>query len=52
MINCSNNLLNVGIDLTKTLRKTCTTKINRDAAESPALQNKTLQPDTGEQSFS
>ena len=31
-----------------TLRKTCITKINQDATEKPALENKTLQSHTGE----
>ena len=51
IINCSNNLINVDIDFAKTLRKTCITKTNQDATENPALENKILQPDTGEQLF-
>ena len=49
--NYSNNLINVDIDFAKTLGKTYITKINQDATENPALENKTLQPDTGEQFF-
>ena len=51
IINCSNNLINVDIDFAETLRKTCITKTNQDATENPALENKTLQPDAGEQFF-
>ena len=52
LISCSNNLVNVDIDFAKTLRKTCITKINQDATENPALENKTSQPpDTGQQFF-
>ena len=35
----------------KTLRKTYITKVNRDTTKNPPLENKTLQPDTGEQLF-
>ena len=49
--NCCNNLINVDIDFARTLWKTYITKINQDATENPALENKTLQPDTGEQFF-
>ena len=51
MINCSKNLINVGINFAKTLGKTCITKINQDATSDPALENKMLQPDTGEKNF-
>ena len=52
IINCSNNLINVDIHFTQTLRDTCIIKINQDATENPAVENKTLQPDTREQFFS